>query len=106
MTMKVCNTYSQSSMVSRVLRVRALQGEVQLIDLPGRPVLALTRSEAIQLCNALISELKQPEPYIPKLSLWRRLVDKLKRLTRGQEARRQEEAMRARAQRLLDGGYS
>lgn len=87
----------------RLMEVRAMPGEVHLIRLPGSPVISLTRSEAIKLFLGLQSVLMQSEPWIPRVSAFRRLRDWAKRFFSA-ETRRQEALLRKRAQALLDAG--
>ena len=87
----------------RLMEVRAMPGEVHLVRLPGSPIISLTRSEAQKLEMELCAALKMPEPWIPRVSIWRRMRDGLRRLFNA-ETRRQEALLRKRAQALLDAG--
>lgn len=91
--------YCRRDLSLHLVEVLAMAGEVRLRRLPGNPSITLTRSEAIELANGLIAQLKLSEPYIPRLSLWRRLKDSWRRwrMSDGELASR-----RARAEALLN----
>lgn len=42
---------------------------------PGRAPFVFTRTEALKLAAELCHSLRLPEPFLPRLSWWRRLVD-------------------------------
>lgn len=81
-----------------------LPGEVHLIDLPGRPRVVLTRQEAIDLTAELCAGLSVAEPYIPRLSLFRRAWDVCRAWWNRRDIRASDEVLRQRAKQLLNAG--
>ena len=60
--------------------VRVLPNEVHVISLePGRAPFVFTRTEALKLAAELHGALRLPEPYLPRLSWWRRTLDAWRR---------------------------
>lgn len=82
------------------MEVRAMGGEMHLIRLPGSPTIALTRTEASELARCIYSQLKIAEPFVVRVSLWRRIRDRLRRFFDA-ETRRREAAMREKVRRLM-----
>lgn len=81
--------------------VRVLPGEVHVSGLePGRAPFVFTRSEAIELHNQLSAALRVAEPFIPRLSLWRRATDWWRR----RRMPKPSEAQLARARMLMGAG--